>query len=650
MCSTRVDVKNDNNDQEATVIDNTANKLQEIANNIQPDMVTMEVDTANNYIDGKTPVMDLYMWVDGDDKIRFSHHRKKVANNAVVWSNSGMSTRTKQNILFQEGMRRLKNMHPDLSWNLKANQLSDLNLRMRQAGYSDSFRQTMLIRIVTAYNKILTAHKDGFSMYQTDRQKTKKDKTEWIRKTGHDITAALPLTVDNKLRNKLSQALSKFRWKIKFVDSLGPTINSQLMRSNHNPPAKCDRDRCVMCSIKPSNMRCHKSNIGYRFLCHREPCVSNLDLTKLSTDKLLDQLSANPGQDNPPAVYEGESFRVPYRRGLQHLTKYTGRNKDSSWMWNHTKEVHGGVIGDNKGLFDYRFVLLDNYRDNLSRQSSEGFRQLQFEKKQTQNRAACLNSKIDYIRPFKTHLSVNRGNINSGPGRPGPTPTNQPPHQSPTQPRISQATPQAAPPTPQLHPTPPSSPSPSLQQMSSTVSNYSTVPYSTPREITHTETITANNLLTNSYSDQASSVSVSQTQNIPDRAVQNLADVGRHTQMLTVTGRTSDSRPQTLTDSARTDDLTECRQPEIHKQLTSSQGQIIAQLRPQPHSSESTSKEGDISSGKQDKNQPSSTQLKHEISTYIRARKRCRDIDSALPSLTKRLRKVMNNSAQTQLH
>ena len=145
--------------------------------------------------------------------------------------------------------------------------------------------------------------------------------------------------------------------------------------------------------------------------------MSNLNIKKLSTDSLLQQLSTNPPLNNPPAVYEGESYRVPYRRGQQHLSKYTGKGKESSWMWNHTREVHGGLVGDNKGLLDYRFVLLDKYIDNLSRQSSEGYRQLQFEKEQKKAKAVCLFSKIDYIRPFKTQLTVNRGSSNSVPGR-----------------------------------------------------------------------------------------------------------------------------------------------------------------------------------------------------------------------------------------
>ena len=179
-------------------------------------------------------------------------------------------------------------------------------------------------------------------------------------------------------------------------------------------------------------------------------------------------------------------------------------------MWNHTNAVHGGVVGNDRGLLDYRFVLLDRYRDCLSRQSSEGFRQLQIEKKQSQNRAVCLNSKIDYIKPFKTHLSVNRGNINSGPGVPGTT---------------------------------------------SVYINSTTVQYRTRRQLTHIQTETAsNNLLINSYSEQSGRVPGSQPENSPDRPADRLTDVGSITQQLTdvgnITQQVTDvgSIPQQLAD------------------------------------------------------------------------------------------------------
>ena len=91
-------------------------------------------------------------------------------------------------------------------------------------------------------------------------------------------------------------------------------------------------------------------------------------------------------------------------------------------MWLHTQQQHGGVIGDNKGLSDYRFELISSYRDNLSRQSSEGHTQHQLEQLQQLNRVKCLFSKIDYIKPFKTNHVITQGSSNRVPGQPDTQP------------------------------------------------------------------------------------------------------------------------------------------------------------------------------------------------------------------------------------
>ena len=40
------------------------------------------------------------------------------------------------------------------------------------------------------------------------------------------------------------------------------------------------------------------------------------------------------------------------------------------------------------------------------------------EKFQTDKKIICLNSKIDFIKPFKTHLTIQTGNLNERPGVP----------------------------------------------------------------------------------------------------------------------------------------------------------------------------------------------------------------------------------------
>ena len=46
----------------------------------------------------------------------------------------------------------------------------------------------------------------------------------------------------------------------------------------------------------------------------------------------------------------------------------------NSWMWEHTRDVHGGQLGDQQGLMDYRFKVTNVFRKCLQRQIDEGLR------------------------------------------------------------------------------------------------------------------------------------------------------------------------------------------------------------------------------------------------------------------------------------
>ena len=46
----------------------------------------------------------------------------------------------------------------------------------------------------------------------------------------------------------------------------------------------------------------------------------------------------------------------------------------ATFMWNHTKEVHGGVAGPNNGAGDYLMYLDGAFRDAFTRQVEEDVR------------------------------------------------------------------------------------------------------------------------------------------------------------------------------------------------------------------------------------------------------------------------------------
>ena len=102
-------------------------------------------------------------------------------------------------------------------------------------------------------------------------------------------------------------------------------------------------------------------------------------------------------------------------------------------------------------MADYKFVTLRTHRDILGRHTMEGYRQQLMEDLQSQGKVKCQNSKLDFVQPLITNLTITRGNRNLRPGEFHPTP-HPPPPTSTQSTQASQATPQAAHSTPQSSP------------------------------------------------------------------------------------------------------------------------------------------------------------------------------------------------------
>ena len=66
-----------------------------------------------------------------------------------------------------------------------------------------------------------------------------------------------------------------------------------------------------------------------------------------------------------------------------------------SWMWEHTRDVHGGVLGDENGMSDYMMNVTGRFTKCLERQVTEGIRIEMCEKEGGQ----LLNSENEYFTP-----------------------------------------------------------------------------------------------------------------------------------------------------------------------------------------------------------------------------------------------------------
>ena len=157
--------------------------------------------------------------------------------------------------------------------------------------------------------------------------------------------------------------------------------------------------------------KCWKSGACYLISCSRLPCK---DIMEGEEDRVMDL-------QVPLAQYTGETSRTPYTRGAKHLSLYTGSEteKSKSFMWRHCEAVHGGVLGSQNGVGDFKMDIIAPYKDPLARVLREaieiqklennevGWRSVEHDGRKTQ----CLNSKQEYYQNVIPRSVQIRGNI-----------------------------------------------------------------------------------------------------------------------------------------------------------------------------------------------------------------------------------------------
>ena len=86
-------------------------------------------------------------------------------------------------------------------------------------------------------------------------------------------------------------------------------------------------------------------------------------------------------------------------------------------MWSHTRDAHNSIIGPDKGAEDYKMIPTGFFKSNLARLVDEGKRQTLMEEYPNKQVIKVLNSKIDFIQPLRTKLTILNKNINYAPGK-----------------------------------------------------------------------------------------------------------------------------------------------------------------------------------------------------------------------------------------
>ena len=95
----------------------------------------------------------------------------------------------------------------------------------------------------------------------------------------------------------------------------------------------------------------------------------------------------------PTPTYIGESSRTTYTRGIEHQEGYT-KKRETSFMWRHCKEKHGGQIDSPQR--DYTYSVLESHRDCLNRVLGEA---VNIQAMVANPKMNSMNSRQEYFTP-----------------------------------------------------------------------------------------------------------------------------------------------------------------------------------------------------------------------------------------------------------
>ena len=116
----RIDSNKIVSDKEVPADVRTCRIVEKIANSVDSDIImTADCPSKHPETGFKLPYLDTAIWVDknnknGNGKILFSHYSKPMASKLVILNSSAIGKKQKRTILTQEGIRILRNSHPDL--------------------------------------------------------------------------------------------------------------------------------------------------------------------------------------------------------------------------------------------------------------------------------------------------------------------------------------------------------------------------------------------------------------------------------------------------------------------------------------------------------------------------------------------------------
>ena len=219
--------------------------LEEIANSLDDD-IQVESDYPSNHESGRLPVLDLEMFIQ-DEIVEFSFYKKKMTSPFCNMYRSAISAKTKCDSLFQEGLRRLRNMSSGIDIQERNIIMSQFMNCLKISGYNHEYCFTLLRGILQRKEQLEEDFRTGAkSRYRSRHQITSQKKSRlgkypntWFLKGDVGNTLKVPYTPSGKLKSLIDAKLKEKGLETadgcltKVIELAGRNISSGLKKSQN---------------------------------------------------------------------------------------------------------------------------------------------------------------------------------------------------------------------------------------------------------------------------------------------------------------------------------------------------------------------------------------------------------------------------------
>ena len=222
---------------------------------------------------------------------------------------------------------------------------------MQFSGFAKKFRYEVVSSALKAYDEIHRKVDRGerplYRPFESNREERDREKTDkglsWYKRGGYESVIFVQSTPGSELKRKFQAEVDRCGLRIRIVEKAGRSVKSAVQRSDPLKAAACDRKICLVCETGGRGS-CSKDGVNYEITC-------------------VGCEEADRG-----GIYHGESSKNGFTRGKKHLEDFD-RRAESSVIWRHCRERHGGDIQD------FNMNITGNYRnDAMLRQISEAVR------------------------------------------------------------------------------------------------------------------------------------------------------------------------------------------------------------------------------------------------------------------------------------